>query len=119
MSPACLITKAREDFPLVLGVKLPLSHCLFDNDAVVLEDICRTVTLKSDNTSRYVRVRYPDMKYLGFWHKPMSDAPYVCIEPWASLPAYEGITDDLPSKKDITALPAGGVYYNNWSIEIN
>lgn len=118
LSEACLTTEGRKTYPLKDGVKIPLTHSLFDNDALVLSKMCDTVTLKSDKSKRYVRVSYPDMKYLGFWHKPLSDAPYVCIEPWASLPATDGAVDDLPTKKDITALPKGETYINNWEIEI-
>jgi galactose mutarotase-like enzyme len=117
-SKACLVTEGREPYSLVDGVKIPLQHSLFDDDALVLDKMCKTVTLKSDKSERFVRVSYPDMKYIGFWHKPISQAPYVCIEPWASLPATDGIVDDLPRKKDITALEVGKVYINNWEIFI-
>jgi galactose mutarotase-like enzyme len=117
LSPACFMTDGTKPFPLT-GGRLPLKHSLFDNDAIVLTDMPKTVTLKSDKSKRAATVRYGKMKYLGLWHKPKSDAPYLCIEPWASLPAYDGVVDDLESKRDTVRLKAGGTYENGFEIEV-
>ena len=44
------------------------------------------------------------MVNLGIWHKPQTDAPYICIEPWSTLPSYDGIVDDLETKYEMTVL---------------
>lgn len=112
MSPTCYITDKTEDFAMKDGKIIEFKHDLFDNDAIVLQDMCRKVTLKSKTGDRSVRVEYPDMKYLGLWHKPKSDAPYVCIEPWASLPAYDSVIDDLETKRDMEKLAPNQEYKN-------
>ena len=109
LTAACFITDDTKLFKLKDG-KLPLKHGLFDNDAIVLADMPKTVTLKSNASKRIVTVSYPDMKYLGLWHKPKSDAPYVCIEPWASLPSYDGVIDDFDTKRDMVKLRPGESY---------
>ena len=119
LTPTCFVTPERRPFALKDGTVLPLSHSLFDNDAIVLEDMCRTVRLCSDKGTRAVTVSYPDMKYLGIWHRPRTDAPYVCIEPWASLPSQDGKVDDLETKADMTVLDSGEIYRNDWSIQID
>ena len=63
-------------------------------------------------------VSYPDMRYLGIWHKPKSDAPYVCIEPWTSLPSVDGEVDDLETKADMETLESMEIYRNEWSITL-
>ena len=55
-----------------------------------------------------VTVSYPDFRYLGFWHKPKTDAPYVCVEPWTSLPSREGIVEDLSLQSDRLHFDAHG-----------
>ena len=45
-------------------------------------------------------------------------APYVCIEPWSSLPAYDWAIDDLETKRDMEKLAPGGKYSNGFSISI-
>ncbi|MBQ8884817.1 MAG: aldose 1-epimerase family protein [Clostridia bacterium] len=109
----------RIPFALEEGVKLPLKHELFDNDAIILGSTCRRVHLKSKATSRYITVEYPDFKYLGIWQTATPDTPFVCIEPWSALPATEGKKDVLENKADMYRLPAGKSYETVWTISIN
>ena len=108
-----------QPYPLQDGTKLALRHELFDNDAIILTNTCRCVHLKNTYTKTSVTVRYPNFKYLGLWHMPTTDAPYVCIEPWTALPATEGIIDELEHKADMTHVKAGGSFSASYSIEIN
>ena len=98
---------------------IPLQHSLFDHDAIVLVNASRRASICSDLTSRKVTVSYPDFRYVGFWHKPCTDAPYVCIEPWTSLPSREGIVEDLSLQGDLIALDAGREWRTVWSIQID
>lgn len=108
-----------EPYPLRSGGKIPLRHPLFDNDAVILAQTCRCIHLKSNVTKKFVTVRYDDFKYLGLWHMPLTDAPYVCIEPWTALPANEGMKDNLESKEDMAHIKPGESYAASYTIEIH
>lgn len=59
------------------------------------------------------------MNAVGFWHKPRTTAPYVCIEPWYSLPADDGIVDDLATKQLMIRLEPGRTYENSFTITVN
>ncbi len=118
MSPTCYTTRATEPFALEGGKILPLRHDLFDNDAIVLQDMCKAITLKSKKSSKEVRLEYPDMNYLGLWHAPKTQAPYICIEPWYSVPAYDGEIDALETKRDMIHLNSGDTYENSYVISI-
>lgn len=118
MSPTCYTTRDSQPFSLEGGKILPLRHNLFDNDAIVLEDMCKAVTLKSKKSDKQVRVEYPDMNYLGLWHAPKTEAPYVCLEPWYSVPAYDGLVDDLSTKRDMIHLKSGEAYENSYVIRV-
>lgn len=107
-----LVAPERPPYPLTEGRKLPLRHDLFDKDAIILENAPRVVTLKSDNSRRSVTVAYPDMPWVGFWHTPGVAAPFVCIEPWMSLPGNSGQVPELETKPDLERLEPGGVYEN-------
>ena len=63
-----------------------------------------------------VTVAFPDMPYLGIWHWPKTDAPYVCIEPWVSLPAKHGEVTVFEKQSDLISLEPGDVYANRWTI---
>ena len=101
MTPTCFLTGKRQAYPLVDGNRLPLSHDLFNIDAIFLSRVANSVTLRSDKTDRAVTLRYSDMPYLGIWHAPRTDAPYLCIEPWCGLPAFDQTIEDLATKPDM------------------
>ena len=117
-SDTCYYTTATEDFPLEGGKILPLRHTLFDNDAIFLRDTAKEVTLKSKKSPKFVKVTFPGMKFLGFWHAPKTEAPYVCIEPWCSIPADDGLIDNFETKREMTHLAPGCTYRNSFNIEI-
>ena len=114
-SADCFVNGVDKPFPLIENC-LPLSHDLFDDDAIVLRDMAREVTLEPVGGGRGVTVSYPDMAYLGIWHWPRTDAPYVCIEPWSSLPAKTGEIAVFEKQEDLIHLQAGKTYRNTWTI---
>lgn len=116
MSPTCYITGEEPDYKLEYGRILPLKHYLFDNDAVVLADMCKNVTLRNSKNNRTLRMEFPDMKYVGLWHTPKTEAPFLCIEPWGSLPAYDCKVDDFDTKRDMQHLAPGKTYTNSFVI---
>ena len=117
-SEDCFVTGELVAFPLEEGARLPLCHDMFDDDAIVLTDVAHSVTLKSDKNSRAVRITYPDMPYLGLWHMPKTNAPYICIEPWSSLPSRKGIVEALAKQPSLIRLDPQCIYENEFSIEI-
>ena len=98
------------------GGRLDLRHNLFDQDAIVLKNTGGEVILRADKGKRMVRVRFPQMPYLGLWHIPYKKAPYLCIEPWSSLPSRQGVVEILEEQPDLICLQPGAVYENEWSI---
>ncbi len=99
-----LQTGRKEAFHLEEGKILRLTHDLFDDDAIFLSRASSSVSLRSEKSQRYVTLSFPEFPYVGFWHKPQSDAPYVCVEPWCGLPSYDGVIDDLEQKSDMFRL---------------
>ena len=118
MSDDCFVLEEDTEFNLQGGKILPLTHDLFDDDAIILKQMDRQVTLLSDKGKKQVKVTYPDMPYLGIWHWPQSDAAYVCIEPWSSLPSRKNVIEALETQDNLLVLAPGKEYVNTWSIEI-
>ena len=112
------ISGGMHDYTLEEGRYLPLQHSLFDHDAIILKDMPHTVTLGSQKDEKKVTVTFPDMPYLGIWHAPETDAPFVCIEPWSSLPSTDGVIDEFETKPDFITVEPEQTYTNNWSISI-
>lgn len=117
MSDDVLFTGDTPAYPL-RNNKLPLSHALFPVDALVLLGTGGRATIRSDRGRRKVTMNYPDMKYMGLWHKPGTDAPYLCLEPWSMLPASVNGLDNFEIKLDMTRLAVGETYENTWNLEI-
>lgn len=89
-------------YPLEDGVRLPLKHELFNNDAVILENTSGRVSLRSKNDPRYVTMCYEGFPFIGFWHILKENTPYVCLEPWSALPAVNGTVVELENKPHMT-----------------
>lgn len=117
-SPDCFVQEGTDAFAMEEGVRIPMAHNLFDQDAIVLEQTAKTVTLQSAKGKKAIRVHYPQMDYIGFWHCPKTEAPYVCIEPWSSLPSREGIVEEFENQENLLQLEADGEYKNLWTIEV-
>lgn len=117
-TPDCFLDGTDQPFPLVEDRFLPLRHSLFDQDAIVLKDAGRRVTLEAAGKDRSVSVEFPGMDYLGLWHCPNTDAPYLCIEPWCSLPSSHGRVAVLEEQPDLIRLAPDGRYRNTWKISM-
>lgn len=115
-SDTCFLTGEDRPYPLEDGKRIRLHHDLFDHDAIVLKNTPKTVAIRSEKSSRAVQVTCPDMPYIGFWHAVKKPAPYVCIEPWSSLPSRQDVVEDLALQPGLVHLPAGGRYRNEWQI---
>ena len=117
-TPNVYLSGHDEAYPLEDGCRLALDHSLFDEDAIILKNMDREVKLYSKVSGRSVTVTYPQMPYLGIWHMPFMDAPYVCIEPWTSLPSRQDVVEEFSCKSDMLRLEPGGEYRNVWRIAI-
>ena len=113
-----LMTGNRAKYTLEGGKRIYLRHELFDDNAIVLANMSRGVKLTSDKGKRAIQVSYPDMPYIGFWHMPKTDAPYVCIEPWSSLPSRKGIVEDFANQQGLVELKPNCEYLNPLVIEV-
>jgi galactose mutarotase-like enzyme len=58
------------------------------------------------------------MKFVGLWHAPKTEAPYMCIEPWTSVPALDNVVDDFETKLEMNRLAPGASYTNSFSITV-
>ncbi len=117
-SEDCFVTGENQIYPLEAGKRIRLRHDLFEDDAIILTKMSKGITLTSDKGKKSIRVTYPDMPYLGLWHMPKTDAPYICIEPWSSLPSRKGVVEDLATQPGLISLEPNTEYKNQFVIEI-
>jgi galactose mutarotase-like enzyme len=103
-----LITREKKTIPLE-GGKLRLDMRLFDNDALILEEVKnRSVVIANSKNSERVRVTFPDFQYLGLWTRAgEKETNFVCVEPWSALPDCAYLDDELANKHGIRRLTPG------------
>ncbi len=118
LSERCFYLGKNAPFELDNDISFNLTHSLFDNDAIFLTNVANEVTMQSKISKRYVKVSYPNMKYLGFWHTPLVEAPFVCIEPWTSYPAIDGNVDDFETKGEMLRLKPENTFEQSFTISI-
>ena len=111
----CFPTGRMLPFPL-RGHQLQLHHQLFDHDAIVLAGHPDHVTLRHPGGGHGVTLHTGALPYLGLWHRPRTDAPYICLEPWSSLPSRKNVVEDLAKQPDLISLAAGDTFSTTWSL---
>lgn len=115
----CFLTGEFRPYKLENDKIIRLRHNLFDNDAIILSLMdSKKLTIKKDGGSKSVTVDFPDFSYLGIWHKPMTDAPYVCIEPWNGLPSNIKDNEELVKKTAILKLKPDETYSAGYSVTV-
>ncbi len=96
------------DCPYATDNKIPLSHALFRDDALIFEDLKNKVfEIKSPRSSHKIRCDASEFDYLAFWSETGDGANYVCIEPWNGLPSDSKDPEDLTVKRDMRILAPG------------
>ena len=100
------------------GKSVIVERLKVDEDAIILKNMSREITLRSKISHRGVCVSYPDMPYLGIWHWPKTDAPYVCIEPWYGVNDGREVKADISEKRGIQHLNEGETFEFSWIAEI-
>ncbi len=91
----------------VSGRRLALADTLFENDAIIFDQLnSRSVTYGADEGPR-IRVDFPDSPFLGVWTKP--GARFICIEPWRGIADPEGFAGEFTAKPGVFTVAPGGV----------
>ncbi|MBQ5929840.1 MAG: aldose 1-epimerase family protein [Clostridia bacterium] len=117
--PSKLMSGKSEPFALEEGVKLPLRHDLFDQDAIILENTSGEVYLKSSKESRFVSLKYEEFPFIGFWQADHKPAPFVCLEPWSALPSVDGVPTQLESKPNMAHVAPNQSKSMQFTLEIH
>lgn len=97
---------------------LPLSHRLFDHDALVFEQVPNnTITLIGGKSEHGVRVDFPGFDYLGVW-SAAGDAPFVALEPWTGCSTATDEDNCFEHKRGMRSLAPGKTAEYAFSISV-
>nr|WP_297171149.1 aldose 1-epimerase family protein [uncultured Agathobaculum sp.] len=105
---AVMLTEERVDMPLAQG-HLPITRALFANDAVMVDGLpVRRAAIGCTKNGRTVTMDFADFDYFAVW-SPYRDCetPFVCFEPWSSLPDGAHLDHAIEHKQGVRVLQPG------------
>ncbi|MGX7013677.1 aldose 1-epimerase family protein [Vagococcus silagei] len=92
---------------------------MFEKDALVLRTSGHnTFRILSDATKHGVEVSYRDAPFVGFWSPYMTDAPFVCIEPWWGIADSLEATGNIEDKYGINCLKLNETFEASYTINV-
>ena len=101
------------------GNRIPLRYSDFDMDAFILDGLAsRAVTLLHTPTGKGLRLTFDGYSALGVWTPPGKNAPFICLEPWAGLPALTDETGEFLDKPYVMVLKPGETKLFQYAMEI-
>ena len=94
------------DYPTpVRGRDLRLRDELFENDAVIFDQLESRSVGYGAPSGPQIEIAFPDTPYFGVWTKP--GAPYICIEPWHGIADPQGFHGDFREKPGVFEVAPG------------
>jgi galactose mutarotase-like enzyme len=95
--------------------KLPLTHELFYDDALVIKNL-KSDSISLLNTKNYngLDFHFKDFPYFGIW--AAKDADFVCLEPWCGIADGINHNQQLKDKEGIIALEPKGKWQRTWQV---
>lgn len=101
------------------GTSIPLHDKLFEEDSICMSELkSGSITLQPKNKSgRFLKVDIKDFPYVLLWGPSSGPLPFVCIEPWHSLPDGPDRYKEFADKPGLFKLEPGQEYYTQLVME--
>lgn len=97
------------------GGKLPLTHQLFYQDALVLKDLkSNKISLKSLKDKHGLDFHFDGFPFFGIW--AAKDADFVCLEPWCGIADGVHHDQEFSKKEGIVQLAPGKEWSRYWEV---
>ncbi len=114
------ICAEKKDLILSEGNTIPLKRSLFNNDAMIFEDIkSNWVNLVHKDTKKGLHFDYTGFPVLAIWTREEPfDAPYVCLEPWFGMGFRDNEGSDINEKYGMQRLAPGKEFVASFTMDI-
>ncbi len=114
------ICAEKKDLVLDGGKILPVSRSLFDNEAMIFEDIrSRYVDLVQKDTGKGIRFAYGNFPILAFWSTTApKEGPFLCMEPWYGMGYRDNEDSKVENKYGMQTLTPGQTFQDEFSITV-
>lgn len=104
---------------LIYHKTLALRYSDFVYDVLILEHLrSRHVDLIHTGTGHGLRFEMDGFSALGVWTPPQKNAPFLCLEPWQGLPAFDDETGAFEDKPYAVSLPCAETFTAGYRVSI-
>ena len=94
-----------------------VTHELFRNDVFMKEKPASScVAIESKKTGRRITVKFDNSGVIAVWSAYKPDADFICLEPWAQTPVYDGGTEELTGMANANVIAPGKVFTFSYTI---
>jgi len=97
---------------------LPLTDTLFDEDALVFENLVSDEIRLQKGHEPIFTFKFRGFPYLGIWSKNRA-SPFVCIEPWFGVADHQSHNGQFPQKEGVIKLGGGESFKSIYEVEIH
>ncbi|MBS6881860.1 MAG: aldose 1-epimerase family protein [Clostridiaceae bacterium] len=103
-----MLSREHGDLPLVDGC-LPIGRETFRADAMILDDLpVRRASIVCRKNDKRVTMDFSDFPYFALWSPYKDfDVPFVCLEPWSTLPDGGYLDHAIENKVGVRVLQPG------------
>lgn len=97
---------------------IPLSHRLFETDAIILDELqSRAISLISKKSGKGISLSYPEFPYLILWSSA-NHGNFVALEPWMGLSTCSDEDDVFEHKRNVQSVKKGEKRTHSFSITV-
>lgn len=97
---------------------LKLDRQQFANDVIMKDKPESKWVMLKKADGGYVKLHFPESECIAVWTALSSDAQFICLEPWTSVPVYaDDEYKNIEEKPHAVKLAAGGEFVYSYSIE--
>lgn len=104
LNAAGLLMPQRHPTP-VSNRRLALADALFQDDAVIFDEVRSSCVSYGADDGPRLRVSYTNAPFLGIWTKPQAN--FICIEPWRGIADPDGFSGDFTAKPGVFMVEPG------------
>lgn len=98
---------------------IALTRDLFSNDALIYETKgLNSFSICSEKSPHSVTLSFNNLPFVGIWTPYGTDAPFVCIEPWAGIADSTDASGKLEEKFGIQILQAQETFTTKYAITV-
>ena len=101
----------------VAGKTLKLSERLFDDDAVILDEVASRSVRYAADRGPSIDVSWEGYRELGIWSK-LGGAPFLCIEPWRGFASPVDFDGDFIDKPGLMHIAPGEKHVLKYRIRV-